>query len=64
MHGKVIQFKADIDNFKVKNGTVTVNLTADTKDIVLDQLNDISQGLVMVNFEASQTELLLEEAKK
>lgn len=28
MHGKVIQFKADIDNFKVKNGTVTVNLTA------------------------------------
>lgn len=44
MHGKVIQFKADIDNFKVKNGTVTVNLTADTKDIVLDQLSDVSQG--------------------
>lgn len=62
MHGKVIQFKADIDNFKVKNGTVTVNLTADTKDIVLDQLSDISQGSVMVNFEASQTELLPEEA--
>lgn len=63
MHGKVIQFKADIDNFKVKNGTVTVNLTADTKDIVLDQLSDISQGSVMVNFEASQTELLPEEAE-
>lgn len=62
MHGKVIQFKADIDNFKVKNGTVMVNLTADTKDIVLDQLSDISQGSVMVNFEASQTELLPEEA--
>lgn len=62
MHGKVIQFKADIDNFKVKNGTVTVNLTADTKDIVLDQLSDISQGSVMVNFEASQTEFLPEEA--
>ena len=61
MHGKVIQFKADIDNFKVKNGTVTVNLTADTKDIVLDQLSDISQGSVMVHFEASQTELLPEE---
>ena len=64
MHGKVIQFKADIDNFKVKNGTVTVNLTADTKDIVLDQLSDISQGSVMVNLEASQTELLPEEANK
>lgn len=64
MHGKVIQFKADIDNFKVKNGTVTVNLTADTKDIVLDQLSDISQGAVMVNFEASQTELLPEETNK
>ncbi|MFJ6919723.1 MAG: hypothetical protein ACIRZX_01205 [Lactobacillus crispatus] len=63
MHGKVIQFKADIDNFKVKNGTVTVNLTADTKNIVLDQLSDVSQGSVMVNFEASQTELLPEETK-
>lgn len=64
MHGKVIQFKADIDNFKVKNGTVTVNLTTDTKDIVLDQLSDISAGAVMVNLEASQTELLPEEANK
>ena len=64
MHGKIIQFKADIDNFKVKNGTVTVNLTADTKDIVLDQLSDISQGSVMVNLEASQTELLPEETNK
>ena len=63
MHGKVIQFKADIDNFKVKNGTVTVNLTADTKDIVLDQLSDVSQGSVMINLEASQTELLPEETK-
>lgn len=58
MHGKIIQFKAEIDNFKVKNGLVTVNLTADTKDIVLDQLSEISSGPVMVNLEASQTELL------
>lgn len=58
MHGKVIQFKAEIDNFKVKNGLVTVNLTADTKDIVLDQLSEISSGSVMVNLEASQIELL------
>lgn len=65
MHGKVIQFRANIDNFKAKNGLVTVNLTADTKDIVLDQLSNISAGGVMVNLEASQTELLLdnEESK-
>ena len=58
MHGKVIQFKADIANFKVKDGVVNIQLTADTHDIVLDQLNDISSGPLMVNLEASQTELL------
>lgn len=58
MHGKVIQFKADIANFKVKDGKVTVQLTADTADIVLNKLSDISEGSVMVNLEASQTELL------
>ena len=58
MHGKVIQFKADIANFKVKDGEVTIQLSADTKDIVLDKLNEISSGPLMVNLEASQTELL------
>ena len=64
MHGKIIQFKAEIDNFKVKNGLVTVNLTADTKDIVLDQLSEISSGPVMVNLEASQTELLPDDQER
>lgn len=63
MHGKVIQFKADIANFKVKDGVVNIQLTADTHDIVLDQLNDISSGPLMVNLEASQTELIPEELK-
>lgn len=58
MHGKVIQFKADIANFKVKDGVVTIQLTADTADIVLDKLNEVSSGPLMVNLEASQTELL------
>ena len=58
MHGKVIQFKADIDNFKVKDGVVNIQLTADTQDVVLDQLNEISKGPLMINLEASQTELL------
>lgn len=62
MHGKVIQFKADIANFKVKDGVVNIQLTADTHDIVLDQLNDISFGPLMVNLEASQTELIPEES--
>lgn len=64
MHGKVIQFKADIANFKVKDGVVTIQLAADTADIVLDKLNEISSGPLMVNLEASQTELLSEEANK
>ena len=58
MHGKVIQFKADIANFKVKDGVVTIQLAADTADIVLDKLNEISSGPLMVNLEVSQTELL------
>lgn len=64
MHGKVIQFKADIANFKVKDGVVTIQLAADTSDIVLDKLNEISSGPLMVNLEASQTELLPEETNK
>lgn len=63
MHGKVIQFKADIANFKVKDGVVTIQLAADTSDIVLDKLNEISSGPLMVNLEASQTELLPEKTK-
>lgn len=58
MHGKVIQFKADIANFKVKDGMVNIQLVADTADIVLDKLNEVSSGPLMVNLEASQTELL------
>lgn len=58
MHGKVIQFRAEIANFKVKDGIVTIQLAADTANIVLDKLNEISSGPLMVNLEASQTELL------
>lgn len=58
MHGKVIQFRVEIANFKVKDGVVTIQLAADTANIVLDKLNEISSGPLMVNLEASQTELL------
>ncbi|NRO57397.1 hypothetical protein [Lactobacillus helveticus] len=58
MHGKVIQFKADTAIFQVKECVVNIQLTADARDIALDQLSEISSGPVMVNLEASQTELL------
>lgn len=58
MHGKIIKFKGDISDFKVKDGLVKIQLVANTKDIVLDQLSEISSGPVTVNLEASQTELL------
>ena len=64
MHGKIIKFKGDISDFKVKDGVVKIQLAADTSDIVLDKLNEISSGPLMVNWEASQTELLPEEANK
>lgn len=63
MHGKIIQFKAEVADFKVKNGDVTINLKADTKNIVLDKLNEIASGPVMANLEASQTELIPEDSE-
>ena len=72
MHGKIIKFKGDISDFKfkgdisdfkVKDGIVKIQLAADTQDVVLDQLNEISKGPLMINLEASQTELLPEETK-
>ena len=63
MTGKTIKFQATTNNFKVKDGVVTIQLAADTSDIVLDQLNEISKGPLMINLEASQTELLPEETK-
>lgn len=61
---KIIKFKGDISDFKVKDGVVKIQLAADTQDVVLDQLNEISKGPLMINLEASQTELLPEEANK
>lgn len=63
MHGKIIKFKGDISNFKVKDGVVKIQLAVDTQDVVLDQLNEISKGPLMINLEVSQTELLPEETK-
>lgn len=58
MHGKAIQFKADTVIFQVKEGVVNIQLTADARDIALDQLIDISSGPLMINLEASQNEMV------
>lgn len=64
MQGKVIIFKGNIKSFKTSGGKVTLQLVADTNDVSLDRLNEISEGMVMVNLEASQTELLTQESEK
>lgn len=64
MQGKVIIFKGNIKSFKTSGGEVTLQIAADTKDVSLDRLNEISEGAVMVNLEASQTELLTQESEK
>ena len=64
MQGKVIIFKGNIKSFKTSGGEVTLQIAADTKDVSLDRLNEISEGAVMVNLEASQTELLPQESEK
>lgn len=64
MQGKVIIFKGNIKSFKTSGGEVTLQITADTNDVSLDRLNEISEGAIMVNLEASQTELLPQESEK
>lgn len=64
MQGKVIIFKGNIKSFKTSGGEVTLQITADTNDVSLDRLNEISEGAVIVNLEASQTELLPQESEK
>lgn len=64
MTGKTIKFQATTNNFKVNGNKVVLQLAADTQDVVLDQLNEISKVPLMINLEASQTELLPEEANK
>lgn len=64
MQGKVIVFKGNIKSFKTSGGEVTLQITANTNDVSLDRLNEISEGAVMVNLEASQTELLTQESEK
>lgn len=62
MQGKVINFKTEIDNFKVKNGIVTINLNVDVHSIPLNVLSEISDGPLMAIFEAAQTELIQEDS--
>ena len=64
MQGKVIIFKGNIKSFKTSGGEVTLQITDDTNDVSPGRLNEISEGAIMVNLEASQTELLPQESEK
>ncbi|WEV37709.1 hypothetical protein [Lactobacillus sp. ESL0677] len=59
MNGKTLEFNGDIKDFKTKDGTVTISLTASAENISLDELNEIAQGVgLKVNLEARQQELI------
>lgn len=56
--------KETSSHLRHQGGEVTLQITANTNDVSLDRLNEISEGAVMVNLEASQTELLTQESEK
>lgn len=53
-----MSFKADIKNFKADGSDVVITLTADSKNMNLNTLNEIAQNNVTVDFMSVQTELL------
>ncbi|WEV42975.1 hypothetical protein OZX56_05350 [Lactobacillus sp. ESL0684] len=63
MAGKTLDFNGKIKNFKAQAGEVTITVTADTEDVSLDELNEVSQaGSLSFGLEASQQELIDDEA--
>ncbi len=58
MNGKVLQFKGLINNFKTKDGKVTIQLETDTQNVSLDKLNEFTDQTIGINLESAQTELI------
>lgn len=56
--GNRVSFNSEIENFKVKGSVVTINLTADAKQIDLNQLGQIASNGLVVDLTSVQTELL------
>lgn len=62
--GNRVSFNSEIENFKVKGQMVTINLTANVKEIDLNQLGNIAKNGLVVDLTSVQTELLDEPEKE
>lgn len=62
--GNRVSFNSEIENFKVKGSMVTINLTANVKEIDLNQLGKIAENGLVVDLTSVQTELLDEPEKE
>lgn len=60
---KKISFKGEVDNFKTKGGSVTIQASADSDDVDKNLLADIMDmgGGVTITIKANQTELVEDE---
>ena len=54
MNGKNIKFDGELDNFKTKDGSVTIQIKAMSRWLSLDKLNDIAEGSISVSLESNQ----------
>lgn len=63
---KTISFKGEVDNFKTKGGSVTIQASADSDDVDKNLLADIMDmgGGVTITITANQTELVDDEDKE
>lgn len=61
-----ISFKGEVDNFKTKGGSVTIQASADSDDVDKNLLADIMDmgGGVTITVTANQTELVDDEDKE
>lgn len=58
MNGKNIKFDGELDNFKTKDGSVTIQIKAMSRWLSLDKLNDIAEGSISVYLESNQLEMI------
>ena len=63
---KTISFKGEVDNFKTKGGSVTIQSSADSDVVDKNLLADIMDmgGGVTITITANQTELVDDEDKE
>ena len=60
---KQIVFNGNIDNFKAKNGVVSIQISTSAKNLSLDSLNEIAKNQIQVVLESNQLEMIDSETK-